>query len=135
MHLSKSISFIIRFENYLDAGILIKFDIDDYSQRYVVLVFLSRLFTKRAIRQLYLSQIVIRSCNVDVAGADNMEVANSLYVFDIRKQKNLMTHQPFDINLKYSLDFFRNKFLRNYLTFTLNVLANTFPSEVKPLRF
>ena len=74
---------VIGTEKYPDAGILLNYDDDDYSQGYHQIKEAFRALTKDDILQPYISEADFRRSNV----AANV-IGYNLYVFDIRYQKN-----------------------------------------------
>ena len=80
---------IIGKEKYPDAGILLNYDDDDYSQGYSQIIEAFRALTEDDILQTNISEQGFRSSNVR---AD--DVGYNLYVFDIRYQKNFRNSQP-----------------------------------------
>ena len=72
---------IISTEKYPDAGILLNFKYDDYSQGYAQIKPVFRASTKDDILQPYISYDDFRSSN---GGND---IGYNLYVFDVRYQK------------------------------------------------
>ena len=83
-------------ENYADAGILINYDDDDYSQGYHQIEEAFRALTKDDILQPYISEEDFRTSNVRAA-----DVGYNLYVFDIRYQKNYTAFQPIKVEFKF----------------------------------
>ena len=90
---------IIGTEKYPDAGILLNYDDDDYSQGYHQIKEAFRALTKDAILQPYFSEADFRTSNV----AAN-EIDYNLYVFDIRCQKNFTNSQPIKVEFKFEGD-------------------------------
>ena len=88
---------IIGTEKYPDAGILLNYDDDDYSQGYHQIKEAFKALTKDDILQPYISDDNFRTSNV----AAN-DIGYNLYVFDIRYQKNFTTSQP--IKLEFEFD-------------------------------
>ena len=86
---------VIGTENYPDAGILLKYSEDDYSQGYHRIKEASKALTKDDILQPYISEEDFRSSN---AAAN--DVGYNLYVFDIRYQKNYTASQPIKVEFK-----------------------------------
>ena len=87
---------IIGTEKYPDAGILLNYDDDDYSQGYHQIKEAFRALTKDDILQPYKSQEDFRTSNV----AAN-DIGYNLYVFDIRYQKNFTNSQPIKVEFKF----------------------------------
>ena len=83
---------VIGTEKYPDAGILLNYDGDNYSQGYHQIKEAFRALTKDDILQPYISEEDFRTSNVRAA-----DVGNNLYVFDIRYQKNYSAFQPFKV--------------------------------------
>ena len=83
-------------EKYPDAGILLNYDDDDYSQGYHQIKEAFRSFTKDDILQPYISEADFRSSNA-VAN----DVVYNLYVFDIRYQKIFTKSQPIKVDFKF----------------------------------
>ena len=75
---------LLERKKYPDAGILLNYDDDDYSQGYHQIKEAFRALTKDDILQPYISEADFRRPNV----AAN-DIGYSLYGFDIRYQKNL----------------------------------------------
>ena len=87
---------VIGTEKYPDAGILLNYDDDDYSQGYHQIKEAFKALTKDDILQPYISQEDFRTSNV----AAN-DVGYNLYVFDIRYQKNYTASQPIKVEFKF----------------------------------
>ena len=87
---------IIGVEKYPDAGILLNYDDDDYSQGYHQIKEAFRALTKDDILQPYISDDNFRTSNVAANG-----VGYNLYVFDIRYQKNFTNSQPIEVEFKF----------------------------------
>ena len=83
-------------EKYPDAGILINYDDDDYSQGYHQIKEAFRALTKEDILQPYISEADFRRSNVAVN-----DIGYNLYVFDIRYQKNFTNSQPIKVEFKF----------------------------------
>ena len=87
---------VIGTEKYPDAGILLNYDGDDYSQGYHQFKEVFRALTKDDILQPYISEEDFRTSNVRAA-----DVGYDLYVFDIRYQKNYTASQPIKVEFKF----------------------------------
>ena len=87
---------VIGTEKYPDAGILLNYDDDDYSQGYHQIEEAFKALTKDDILQPYISQEDFRTSNV----AAN-DVGYNLYVFDKRYQKNYTASQPIKVEFKF----------------------------------
>ena len=87
---------IIGTEKYPDAGILINYDDDDYSEGYHQIKEAFRALTKDDILQPYISEADFRRSNV----AAN-DIGYNLYVSDIRYQKNFTNSQPINVEFKF----------------------------------
>ena len=87
---------IIGTEKYPDAGILINYVDDDYSQGYHQNKEAFKALTKDDILQPYISEADFRTSNV----AAN-DIGYNLYVFDIRYQKNFTNSQPIKVEFKF----------------------------------
>ena len=87
---------IIGTEKYPDAGILLNYDDDDYSQGYHQFKEAFKALTKNEILQPYISDDNFRTSN---AAAN--DVGYNLYVFDKRYQKNFTNSQPIKVELKF----------------------------------
>ena len=87
---------VIGTEKYPDAGILLNYGDDDYSQSYHQIKEALKALTKDDIRQPYISEEDFRSSN---AAAN--DVGYNLDVFDIRYQKNYTTSQPIEVEFKF----------------------------------
>ena len=87
---------IIGTEKYPDAGILLNYDDDDYSQGYHQIKEAFRALTKDDILQPYISDDNFRTSN---AAANDF--GYNLYVFDIRYQKNFESAQPIKVEFKF----------------------------------
>ena len=87
---------IIGTEKYPDAGILLNYDDDDYSQGYHQIKEALRASTKDDILQPYISEADFRRSNVAVN-----DIGYNLYVFDIRYQKNFANSQPIKVEFKF----------------------------------
>ena len=79
-----------------DAGIRLNYDDDDYAQGYHQIKQALKALTKNDILQPYVSEGDFRSSNVAVS-----DVGYSLYVFDIRYQKNYTASQPIKVEFKF----------------------------------
>ena len=86
---------IIGTEKYPDAGILLNYDDDDYSQGYHQIKEAFRALAKDDILQPYISEADFRRSN---AAAN--DIGYNLYVFDIRYQKNFTNSQPIKVEFK-----------------------------------
>ena len=82
-------------EKYPDAGFLLNYDDDDYSQGYHQINEFFRTLTKDNILQPFLSDDDFRSSNGGV------EIGYNLYVFDRRYQKNFESAQPIKVEFKF----------------------------------
>ena len=87
---------IIGTEKYPDAGILLNFDDDDYSQGYHQIKEAFKALTKDEILQPNISDDNFRTSN---AAAN--DIGYNLYVFDIRYQKNFTNSQPIKVEVKF----------------------------------
>ena len=87
---------IIGTEKYLDAGMFLTYDDDDYSQGYHQIKEAFKALAKDDILQPYISDDNFRTSNV----AAN-DVGYNLYVFDIRYQKNFTNSQPIKLEFKF----------------------------------
>ena len=87
---------IIGSDKYPDAGILLNYDDDDYSQGYHQIKEAFRALTKDDILQPYVSDDNFRTSNF----AAN-DVGYNLYVFDIRYQKDFTNSQPIKVEYKF----------------------------------
>ena len=87
---------IIGTEKYPDAGILLNYDDDDYSQGYHQIKEAYRALTKDDILQPYISEADFRRSIVAVN-----DIGYNLYVFDIRYQKNFTNSQPIKVEFKF----------------------------------
>ena len=87
---------VIGTEKYPDAGILLNYDEDDYSQGYHQIKEAFKVLTKDDVLQPYISQEDFRSSN---AAAN--DVGYNLYVFDIRYQKDYTASQPIKVEFKF----------------------------------
>ena len=83
-------------EKYPDAGLLLNYADDDYSQGYHQIKEAFKALTKDDILQPYISEEDFRTSNVRAA-----DVGNNLYVFDIRYQKNYTASQPIKVEFKF----------------------------------
>ena len=86
---------IIGTEKYPDAGILLNYVDDDYSQGYHQIKEAFKTLTKDEILQPYISDDNFRTSN---AAAN--DVGYNLYVFDVRYQKNFTNSQPIKVEFK-----------------------------------
>ena len=87
---------IIGTEKYPDAGILLNYDDDEYSQGYHQIKEAFKALTKDDILQPYISEADFRTSNV----AAN-DTGYNLYVFDVRYQKNFTNSQPIKVEFKF----------------------------------
>ena len=83
-------------ERYPDNSIILNYDDDDNSERYAQIKETFRALTRDDILQLYISYHYYRS------NIDGNDIGYSLYVFDIRYQKNLTNSQPNKIEFIFS---------------------------------
>ena len=83
-------------EKYPDAGILLNFDDDDYSQGYHQIKEAFKALTKDNILQPYISDD-----NFTTSNAAANDVGYNLYVFDIRYQKDFTNSQPIKVEFKF----------------------------------
>ena len=88
---------IIGTEKYPDAGILLNYDDDDYTQGFSQIKEAFRALTKDDILEPYITDDNFRTSNVR---AD--DVGYNLYVFDIRYQKNFTNSQPIKVEFKFN---------------------------------
>ena len=86
---------VIGMERYLDAGILLNYDDDDYSQGYAQIKQPFSGLTKDNVFQTYISDDDFRSSNAGV-----VELGFILYVFAIRYQQNFTASQPIKVEFK-----------------------------------
>ena len=87
---------IIGTEKYPDAGILLNYDDEDYRQGYGQIKQFYRALTNDDILQPYISDDDFRSSNAGV-----VEIGYSLYVFDIRYQRNFTAFQLNKVEFKF----------------------------------
>ena len=87
---------VIGTEKYPDAGLLLNYNDDDYSQGYHQIKEAFKALTKDDILQPYISDDNFRNSN---AAAN--DVGYNLYVFDIRYQKNFENAQPIKVKFKF----------------------------------
>ena len=87
---------IIGAGKYPDAGILLNYDDDNYSQGYHQIKEAFKALTKDEILQPYISDDNFRTSN-DAAN----DVGYNLYVFDIRYQKRFANSQPIKVEFKF----------------------------------
>ena len=87
---------IIGTEKYPDAGILLNYDDDDYSQGYPQIKEAFKALARDNIIQPYISDDNFRTSNVAAK-----VVGYNLYVFDIRYQKNFTNSQPIKVEFKF----------------------------------
>ena len=88
---------VIGTEKYPDAGMLLNYDDDDYSQGYHQIEDGFKALTKDDILQPYKSEEDFRTSNDRAA-----DVGYNLYVFDIRYQKNFTNSQPIEVECKFN---------------------------------
>ena len=86
---------VIGTGKYPDAGILLNYADDDYSQGYHQIEEAFKALTKDDILQPYISEEDFRTSNIRAADA-----GYNLYVFDIRYQKNYTASQPIKVECK-----------------------------------
>ena len=89
----------IRTQNHPDSAILLNYNDDDYSQGYGLIKEAFKAVTKEDILQPYISEHDFRKSN------DGINFGYSLYVFDIRYQKNFESAQPVKVEFKFSGNF------------------------------
>ena len=87
---------IIGTEKYPDAGIVLNYEDDDYSQGYRQIKEAFRALTKDDILQPYISEADFRRSNAAVN-----DIGYNLYVFDIRYQKNFTNSQTIKVEFKF----------------------------------
>ena len=87
---------VIGTEQYLDSGILLNYDDDDYSQGYGQIKEAFKALMKADILQPYISDDDFRSSN------EGNNISYNIYVFDIRYQKNFENSQPVKVEFKIS---------------------------------
>ena len=87
---------VIGTERYPDAGILLNYDDENYSQAYGLIKETFRALTKDDILQPYISENDFRSSN------NNNDIGYNIYAFDIRYQKNFENAQPVKVEFKFS---------------------------------
>ena len=87
---------VIGPEKYLDAGILLNYDDDDYSPGYHQIKEAFKALTKDDLLQPYISEEDFRSST-----AMANDVGYNLYVFDIRYQKNYTASQSIKVEFKF----------------------------------
>ena len=86
----------IGVEKYPNAGILLNYADDEYSQGYHQIEEAFKALTKVDILQPYISEEDFKTSNVRAA-----DVGYNLYVFDIRYHKNYTASQPIKIEFKF----------------------------------
>ena len=91
-----SAQYITGTEKYPDAGILLNYDDDNYSQGYHQIKEAFKALTKDDTLQPKISEADFRTSNV----AAN-DVGYNLYVFDIRYQNNFTNSQPNKVEFKF----------------------------------
>ena len=91
-----SVQCIIGTEKYPDAGILLNYDDDDYTQGYSQVKEAFRALTKDDILQPYITNDDYRTSNVRVN-----DVGYNLYVSDVRYQKNFTAFQPNKVEFEF----------------------------------
>ena len=87
---------VIGTERYLDSGVLLNYDDDDYSQGYGQLKEAFKALTKDDIVKPYITEDDFRSSN------ESNNFGYNIYVFDIRYQKNFENAQPVKVEFKFS---------------------------------
>ena len=87
---------IIGTEKHPDAGMLLSYDDDGYSQGYAQINEVLRAVTKYDILQPYISDTDFKSSNVR---AD--DVGCNMYVFDIRYQQTFKASLPIKVEFKF----------------------------------
>ena len=108
---------VIGTEKYLDTGILVNYDDDDYSQGYHQIKEASRVLTKDDFLQPLRTEEDFRTSNVRAA-----DVGYNLYVFDIRYQKNYTASQPIKVEFKF--DGFVPNMVNGYALVLTNKLVS-----------
>ena len=108
---------VIGTEKYPDAGMLINYDDDDYSQGYHQNKEVFKALTKDDILQPYISEEDIRTSNVRAADA-----GYNSYVFDIRYQKNYTASQS--IKAEFKIDGVVPKNVNGYVLVSTNKLIS-----------
>ena len=108
---------VIGKEKYPDAGILLNYDDDDYSQGYHRIKEAFRALTKDDILQPYISEEDFRTSNVRAA-----DVGYNLCVFDIRYQKKYTASQPIQVEFKFN-GFIPNDFNGYALVLTNKLIS------------
>ena len=91
---------VIGTEKCPNAGTILNYDDDDYSQGYHQIKEAFKALTKDDILQPYISQEDFKISNVRAA-----DIGYILYVFDIRYQKNYTASQPIKVDFKLMESF------------------------------
>ena len=105
---------LLENEKYPDAGILINYDDDDYSQGYSQIKEAFRALTKDDILQPCISDDGFRSSNAGVVVLGYIFI----YVFVIRYQQNFTASQPITVEFKF------DGVVPNYINVYALVLTN-----------
>ena len=108
---------IIGTKKYPDAGILLNYGDDDYSQGYGQIKEKFRALTHDNLLQLFIKDDNFRTSNVR---AD--DVGYNLYVFDMRHQKHFTNSQP--IKLEFKFDGVVPKNINGYALVLTNKLVS-----------
>ena len=87
---------IISTEKYPDSAILLNYDVDDFNQGYGLIKKAFKALTKDEILEPYISEHDFRTSN------NGNNIGYSLYVFDIRYQKNFESAQPIKVEFNFS---------------------------------
>ena len=87
---------VIETERYPDSGILLNYDVDDYSQGYAQISEVFRSLTKDDILKPYISEDDFRSSN------EGNNIGYNIYASDTRYQKNFENSQPVKVEFKFS---------------------------------
>ena len=90
-----SAQIVVRKETYLDTGILINYNDDDYSQGYGQIKEAFKALTKDGILQPYIIEDEFRSSN------DGDNIGYNIHAFDIRYQKSFEGGQPVKVEFKF----------------------------------
>ena len=87
---------VIGTERYPDSGILLIYEVDDFSQEFGQKKDAFRALTKDVILQPYISEDDFRWSN------EGNNIGYNIYAFDIRYQKNFKNAQPVKVEFKFS---------------------------------
>ena len=91
---------VIGTDKYPHSAIFLNYDYGDYFQRYGQIKEASKALTTEYILNTYISDDDFRWTNVNAVGEATNDSVYSLYVSDLRYQRNLQDAQPINVEFK-----------------------------------